>query len=287
MLGHKMFQVLRKRFPDTYGTIRGWTTDQSIRKAEIFQHGHVIEEFKADNFGSVEEFLRLRQPEFIVNCIGVIKQRPTADDAIASITINSLLPHRLAKVCREWGGRLIHISTDCVFNGQLNGANSYTEDDPANADDLYGKSKRLGEVSADNALTLRTSIIGRELTNYTSLLEWFIGRNHSQVSGYKRALYSGTTTNHLAEVIGDIIEHHPAISGLYQVAGHTISKYNLLSLIRDAFKLQIEISPDEHFFCNRSLNGDRFRQATGYVPPMWPELIAQLANDQTPYETWR
>lgn len=287
MLGHKMFQVLRQRFPETYGTIRGWKTDRLIRKVDLFQHGHVIEEINAEDFPALETFLRLRQPEVIVNCIGIVKQRASAEEALQCITINSLLPHQLAKLCAEWNGRLIHISTDCVFSGQRSGGSGYAETDLADANDLYGRSKRLGEVTVENALTLRTSIIGRELAHFTSLLEWFLSRNHSEVQGYKRALYSGVTTNHLAEVVGDLIEHHQNLSGLYHVASHTISKYNLLCLIRDAFHMHAEITPDEHFFCNRSLNGERFQQATGYECPSWSELVSQLANDPTPYETWR
>lgn len=290
MLGHKMFQVLRERFPETHGTIRGCLTDSALSNIDLFQEGHIIEELAADDFTTLDFFLRLRQPEFVVNCIGIVKQRPAAEDAIQSITINSLLPHHLAKVCSQWGGRVIHISTDCVFNGRHGGGHGYTEEDPADADDLYGRSKRLGEVTTGNALTLRTSMIGRELSNHASLLEWVLSRNHSvpaQVSGYKRAFYSGVTTNHLAEVVGNIIEFHPALSGLYHVASQTISKYKLLHLIREAFHLYVEITPDENFFCNRSLNGERFQHATGYVCPSWPELIEQLAKDPTPYHTWR
>lgn len=287
MLGHKMFQMLRQRFPETYGTIRGSVKDAGLSRIDLFQQGHVIEEMNAADFPALKTFLRLRQPEFVVNCVGIVKQRAAAMDAIASITINSLLPHKLAGVCGEWGGRVVHISTDCVFNGQRNGGYSYTEDDPADADDLYGRSKHLGEVAGENALTLRTSIIGRELGHHASLLEWFLSRNYSRVAGYKRAFYSGLTTNHLAEVVGDVIEHHPMLTGLYHVASQTISKYKLLLMIREAFHLSVEVAPDETFFCNRSLNGARFQQATGYVCPSWPELVEQLANDTTPYQTWR
>jgi dTDP-4-dehydrorhamnose reductase len=279
MLGHKVFQALRQRFPETYGTIRGGVSDLAISQINLFQHGHIIEEMDAADFPALKTFLRLRQPEVVVNCVGVVKQRNAAKDAVTCITINSLLPHHLANVCGEWGGRVIHISTDCVFNGQRSGGQSYTEDDPADADDLYGMSKRLGEITGKNALTLRTSVIGRELNNFGSLLEWLLG--------YRRSLYSGVTTNHLAEVVGDIIEHHPTLSGLYQVAGHTISKYKLLHLIREAFHLYIEITPDEVFFCNRSLSGEKFHRATGYVCPSWPELIEQLAKDTTPYQNWK
>src|SRR5262245_25223517 len=118
MLGHKMFQTLRERFPETYGTIRGCTADELLRKIDLFQQGHIIEEMDASDFPALKTFLRLRQPEFVVNCIGVVKQRPESEDAILSLNINSLLPHHLAKVCGEWGGRVIHISTDCVFSGK-------------------------------------------------------------------------------------------------------------------------------------------------------------------------
>ncbi len=287
MLGHKMFQTLRERFPETYGTIRGCTADEPLNRIDLFQRGHIIEEMDASDFPSLEAFLRMRQPEFVINCIGIVKQRAEAEDPIQSITINSLLPHILVRVCREWGGRVIHISTDCVFSGKQGGGHGYSEEDPTDAEDLYGKSKQLGEITGENALTLRTSMIGRELNNYASLLEWFLSRNHTRVTGYKRAFYSGVTTNHLAEVVGNVIEHHPRLSGLYHVASHTITKYKLLHLIRESFQMFVEITPDENFFCNRSLNGERFHRATGYVCPSWPELIEQLAKDTTPYESWR
>lgn len=185
MLGHKMFQTLRQRFPETYGTIRGSLTDETIRNVDLFQHGHIIEGMDAGDFTAVESFLRLRQPQVLINCVGIVKQRDAAHDAIPSITINALLPHQLAKICREWNGRIIHISTDCVFSGKHGGGYGYTEQDPTDAEDLYGKSKQLGEVADENALTLRTSIIGRELNNRASLLEWFLSRNYAKVKDRK------------------------------------------------------------------------------------------------------
>jgi dTDP-4-dehydrorhamnose reductase len=284
MLGHKMFQVLRARFSDTYGTIQGSVNDRGLAKISLFQNGRVMAYVDAENFPALSALLRRLEPGVIVNCIGVIKQRTEAKAAIPSITLNALLPHLLAEVCGEWGGRLIHFSTDCVFSGERG---RYTEDDPSDAKDLYGKTKYLGEVIVDNAITLRTSMIGRELTHHQSLLDWFLGQKNTTVQGYKRALYSGVTTNHLAEVVGDLIEHHPNLSGLYQVTGHTISKYDLLCLLRDAWSLNVEITPNETFVCDRSMLGDKFRRATGYVAPAWPELVAQLVADTTPYQQWR
>ncbi|HSK42472.1 MAG TPA: sugar nucleotide-binding protein, partial [Candidatus Binatia bacterium] len=208
-----------------------------------------------------------------------------AKSAGPSITINALLPHRLAELCAGWGGRLIHFSTDCVFSGERG---NYTEDDFSDAHDLYGRTKFLGEVCTRNALTLRTSIIGRELTQFRSLLEWFLAEAQSgRVKGFTRAFYSGVTTNYLAELIGRLITDHAQLHGLYQVTSDTISKFELLGLLRQAFNLECDIQPQEEFFCDRSMKGDKFVAATGLRTPPWQQLAAQLAQDPTPYENWR
>jgi dTDP-4-dehydrorhamnose reductase len=181
----------------------------------------------------------------------------------------------------RWGGRVIHFSTDCVFSGKRGG---YTEEDPSDGEDLYGKTKFLGEVAVANALTLRTSIIGRELTEHRSLLDWFLAQNHNTVRGYRRVIYSGVTTNYLAELVASIIQEHPGLHGMYQVASEPISKYNLLSLLRDAYRLDVEIVPDDGEVSDRSMKGDKLLAAIGYRCPPWPVLVRQLAEDDTPYE---
>jgi dTDP-4-dehydrorhamnose reductase len=300
MLGHKMFQVLRERFPETYCAIRDSKDESWLKKIGVFQpyraaasardlasdpDSRVIGGVNAEDFNALQNLLEKMRPGVVVNCVGVIKQREEAKVALPSVAINSYLPHWLANFCAGWGGRLIHFSTDCVFSGAgASDPRGYREDDPSDAEDLYGKSKYLGEVAAENALTLRTSIIGRELRWRRSLLEWFLSQKGRQITGYKRALYSGLTTNHLAEVVAEIIGRHPQLSGLYQVTSHPITKYDLLCLLRDAYQIDVEIIPDEIFHCDRRLNGERFRQATGYTCPPWPELAAQLAKDNTPYE---
>ena len=284
MLGHKMFQTLRTRFSNTSGTIHGALPEDRLANISLLQNGNVMAFVDAENFPALAATLRRCEPDVIVNCIGVIKQRTEAKAAVPSIKINALLPHRLAEVCSEWGGRLIHFSTDCVFSGERG---NYTEEDESDAKDLYGKTKYLGEVATDNALTLRTSIIGRELAHHKSLLDWFLSQDGTTVRGFKHALYSGVTTNYLADVVTNLIEHHPHLSGLYQVTGQTISKYDLLCLLRAAWELQVDIIPDEIFVCDRSMLGHKFQQATGYVTPAWPELVAQLVADTTPYQEWR
>jgi dTDP-4-dehydrorhamnose reductase len=284
MLGHKMFQLLRACYPDTACTIRGSLAEPPCARVPLFRGGAVIEKVDAMDLPALGVMLRDRKPRFLVNCIGIIKQRDEASAAIPSITINSLLPHKLAEFAAGWGGRVIHFSTDCVFDGKRGG---YTEESPSDAADLYGKSKFLGEVAGGNALTLRTSIIGRELSHFRSLLEWFLAQGGQSVRGFTRVIYSGVTTNHLAGLVGDLIARQPDLAGLYQVSSRPISKHDLLCLLREAYRLDVEIIPDGGEVSDRSLSGERFRRATGYDCPEWPALVAQLAADPTPYRDWR
>jgi dTDP-4-dehydrorhamnose reductase len=211
-------------------------------------------------------------PDLIVNCVGVIKQLASAKDPLHTIPLNSLLPHRLAVLARLGGARLIHISTDCVFSGRKGG---YTEADTPDADDLYGLSKRLGEVGGPGAITLRTSIIGRELGSKAGLVEWFLSQT-GEVRGFTRAIFSGVTAQELARVIDEVVLPRPELEGLYQVAAQPISKHDLLVLLKARYGVPTVIRPDESLVIDRSLKADRFNAATGYAPPSWPEMIAQM-----------
>lgn len=283
MLGHKLFQRLRERFPGTVCTTRKNVRQRPFDCIELLQGDDVIGGIDAMDFESLELVLAEREPDYLVNCVGIIKQRKETNNSIQSITINSLLPHKLTAMASKWGGRVIHFSTDCVFSGKRG---AYTEQDVSDAEDLYGKSKFLGEVVAENALTLRTSIIGRELSQHSSLMDWFLSQNHKKVNGFKRVIYSGVTTNQMAELVADLIEKHGTLSGLYQVVSDPISKFDLLTLIRDAYELDIEIVPDEKEVSDRSMKGEKLRAATGYVSPPWPVLIRNLKDDPTPYDRW-
>jgi dTDP-4-dehydrorhamnose reductase len=276
MLGHKMFQHLHSVFPGTVGITRGGPVSCGYP-------GAILTGVDADDFEDLASTLRLIRPDFLVNCIGIIKQRAEAQDPVRAIAINALLPHRLAALASLWGGRLIHFSTDCVFSGARG---PYREEDTSDACDLYGRTKYLGEVQTGNALTLRTSIIGRELSGRRSLLEWFLSQNGGTVHGFRRVIWSGVTTNHAAWLVGKIIRNHSSLSGLYQMAGRPICKHDLLCLLREAYSRQIEIVPDEKESSDRSMSGEKLRQAIGYTAPAWAELIQELASDPTPYESW-
>jgi dTDP-4-dehydrorhamnose reductase len=283
MLGHKMFQMLRERFDGVFCTVREDVRRPPFEKIELLQGNNVVSGVDVTDFPALETILSAFHPELVINCVGVIKQRAQAVSPIPSITINSLLPHKLAQMAALWGGRVVHFSTDCVFNGHRG---SYSEEDLSDAEDLYGKTKFLGEVAVANALTLRTSIIGRELTEHRSLLDWFLAQNHKTVRGYRKVIYSGVTTSFLAGLVASIIEEHPGLNGLYQVTSEPISKYDLLCLLREVYQLEVLIEPDDLEVSDRSMKCDRLREAIAYKCPTWPVLADQLAEDNTPYEKW-
>lgn len=213
------------------------------------------------------------RPDVIINCIGLIKQLAEADDPLQALPINSLLPHRLARLAAPSNTRIIHISTDCVFSGSKGG---YIESDAPDAQDLYGKSKQLGELTGyPHAVTLRTSIIGHEIDSRYGLLEWFLSREGS-VRGYRKAIFSGLPTPELARVIRDHVIPDRKLQGLYHVSAQPIDKCSLLRLIAEVYGKEIRIEPDDSVVIDRSLQSVRFRAETGYQPPAWPELVRRL-----------
>ncbi|GIJ33483.1 dTDP-4-dehydrorhamnose reductase family protein [Micromonospora sediminimaris] len=213
-------------------------------------------------------------PDVVVNCVGVIKQRPEVQNAVHTVTVNALFPHQLAEECVQRGVRLVHVSTDCVFSGDRGG---YVETDIPDPPDLYGRSKLLGEVDRAPALTLRTSIIGHELSGHRSLVDWFLSQR-GVVSGYTKAIYSGITTVEFARLLRSVVLPREDLTGLYHVAATPISKYELLKLIADTYGWTGDVVQHDAFVCDRSMNADALAQVTGYRPPSWPEMIYRLAE---------
>ncbi len=280
MLGHKLWQVLDSLL-DVHVTVRA--SADAVGRMELFDPVRTVADVSAERFDTVERAVAAVEPDVVVNCIGIVKQLRAAHDPIASISINSLFPHRVAQLCRREGARLIQISTDCVFSGRTGG---YSERDIPDPVDLYGRSKLLGEVADGDCLTVRTSIIGRELSGANGLLEWFLAQEQS-VRGFRRAIFSGLTTHALARVLAAVISEHPALRGIRHVASAPISKHDLLCMLRDAYRSSVEVVPDDDVVIDRSLDGSRFEQETGLRTPPWTEMVAQLAADTTPYERLR
>ena len=282
LLGHKLWQILGRRFADCRVMLRGRRTDYA--RCKLFDDARVIDNVDAADFNALDAALKNAAPQVIVNCIGVTKRREAPGNPAPSILLNALLPHRLAAWGAAHGARIINFSTDCVFDGKRGG---YTEADLTNAEDLYGRTKALGEITAGAALTIRSSFIGRELADGTELLEWFLAHQGKTIRGYRNALYSGVSTLHLAQVVGDIIAGFADLRGLYHVASKVISKYELLLLARDAFGIDVKIEPADDVVIKRNLHSERFERATGYAPPDWATMMSELAADPTPYADWR
>lgn len=270
MLGNAMIRLFAESEGfDVLGTVRG---ERSKRLLPESLWSRVISGVDVESIDSLTRVLGDTQPDVVINCIGLVKQLAEADDPLVAIPVNTLLPHRLARLCALSGARFVHISTDCVFAGTKG---MYVESDAADAQDLYGRSKFLGEVDYPNAITLRTSIIGHELEGARSLVGWFLAQRGS-VKGFSQAVFSGLPTVELARVIRDYVLTHPQLHGLYHVSADAINKYDLLQRVANVYGKTIEIVPNDSLVIDRSLDSTRFRLATGFQPKPWSDLITAM-----------
>jgi dTDP-4-dehydrorhamnose reductase len=281
MLGHKLVQQLGPQF-DVWTTVR--QSFETINRYRIFEEDKTFDRIDAEDPTQLEAVISKLLPDVVINAVGVIKQLPSSHDVITTLTVNSILPHRLAEFSRRFGFRLICVSTDCVFSGEKG---MYAESDVADASDLYGRSKNLGEVTEVNCLTIRTSIIGRELASSHSMVEWFLSNRGGNVNGYVNAIYSGFPTIVFADIIAILLREHPDLHGLYHVSSEPINKFELLGIIDRAYGSNIHIDRFENFAIDRSLDSTRFQEATGFKPLPWPEMVDLMAGDATPYDAFR
>lgn len=270
MIGSTVLRVLsEKKDWQVYGSVR----DGSVKRFFPTPIGErLLAGIDVEQPDALARVLDKVRPDAVVNCAGLTKHKPEAEDPLVSVPINTLMPHRLAGLCKLVGARLIHVSTDCVFSGEKGG---YTEDDFADARDVYGKSKALGEVDYPHAVTLRTSTIGHELQSQYGLLDWFLSQE-GRCKGYTRAVFSGLPTVVFAQVVRDVVIPDKTLSGLYHVAAKPINKFDLLKLIAGVYGKTIDIIPDDKLVIDRSLDAGRFQKATGYIAPEWPELIKTM-----------
>ena len=272
MLGNAVFRLLSET-----GGLKVQGTVRSQRAASLLAphlRDRLIVGLDVADVDALAKLLGDVRPDVVVNCIGLVKQLDDASDPLAAIPVNAILPHRLARLCNLIGARLIHISTDCVFSGARG---NYVETDHPDAQDLYGRSKLLGEVICANAVTLRTSIIGTELEGAHSLVGWFLAQQ-GRVNGFAKAFFSGLPTVELARIIRDHVVPNNGLRGLYHVGSTPISKFELLHLVAEAYDKSIIIERNESFILNRSLDSRRFYEATGYSVPDWPTLVRSMRD---------
>jgi dTDP-4-dehydrorhamnose reductase len=282
MLGHRLLMHLQQQEHDVRVTLRQQLADYYYAQYGLFTQENSYTGVEVRDMGRLLEVMADFRPEAVVNAVGIIKQREAAKEAIPSLEINSILPHRLALLCNATGARLVHMSTDCVFSGRRG---NYTEDDVADAEDLYGRTKLLGEVTQPGCVTLRSSIIGLELSRTkkkkkkTGLIEWFLAQR-GEIRGFTKAIYTGLTTAEMSRVIERVLLEHPELSGLWQVASAPINKYDLLVRFSEVLgRRDIEIIPDDAVKIDRSLVPVAFEKATGYSAPGWDEMLEELGAE--------
>lgn len=272
MLGHAVLRFFSESPGyQVWGSARSWSVPSRM---PVGLRERIVCGVDVENSDTLTKLFALARPDVVINCIGLVKQLAQADDPLAAIPINALLPHRLARLCELVCARFVHISTDCVFSGTKG---QYREKDESDARDLYGRSKYLGEVDYPHAVTLRTSIIGHELNSGYGLVDWFLAQQGS-IRGFTQAIFSGLPTVELARVIRDFVIPHPELTGTYHVSAEPVSKFELLSLVADAYVKDIVITPDAELVIDRSLDSSRFRKTTGYAPPSWPDLVTEMRN---------
>lgn len=271
---------LHRYFSNTHNTVVG-TVRSELASKQLANMGfsNIIKDIEVTNYQLLEDTISELKPDYVFNCIGLIKQLSQSELPVSAIEINSLLPHKLAQICTKYGAKLIHFSTDCVFSGSVGG---YVESSLPDAKDLYGRSKLLGEVDYDNHLTLRTSIIGHELNSNVSLVDWFLSQSNS-VKGFSQAIFSGLPTCYIAEFLDEYVIGNSGLSGLYHLSAEPIDKYSLLLLIKQKYDVELDIIDYPDFVIDRSLNSDNLRELINFKPPQWPELIEKMNDEFNKY----
>lgn len=275
MIGHKMYQIISKVYDDTWVTLRNDLSTYFF--SNIYNYDKVIDSLDLLDFKKLLHTLNEIKPDIILNACGITIRRGVEKVKSDTILINSVLPHILNQWVSLNNKRLIHFSTDCVFSGKKG---DYLDNDIKDAIDLYGSTKSLGEIiDSKYTLTLRGSMIGRELENKTELFEWFLKQSNKKIKGFSEVIYAGITTVKMAEIVLKIINFYPNLSGIYNISSKPISKYDLLKMFNDHFAINTIIEKDNNYKSNKNLISDKLFIEIGIEKPNWTDLISQLEND--------
>jgi len=256
----------------------GWHVTGAVRSAHSPKSNwcgglNYLTQVDAEDIYSVIDAIERTQSTLVINAIGVKTVRD--DEKLKRmLMINSSFPRRLAFVTERLGVRLIHFSSDGVFNGTHA---PYTENDIPNADDIYGISKYLGEPDGNHILTIRTSLLGRSLTGTGSLIDWMLSQS-GKVKGYRCAVFSGLPVNEIGIVLTKyILPKLESVRGLFHLSSMPINKADLLKLVSAAWDLyDVNIEQDDSVVINRSLDSERLMNLIGYNPPLWPQLVTSM-----------
>jgi dTDP-4-dehydrorhamnose reductase len=272
-LGHDVFAVTRSENLEEYSLIPGIDLEKAIKGVDVL------------DYAKLEEIVLELRSDYVLNCTGIVKQHKLSSESSIVIEQNALFPHKLADICNKSHSKMIQFSTDCVFDG-IKG--NYSEVDTPNASDLYGLSKILGEISErENVITFRTSTVGREVRPHGGLVEWFLSNRGAEVSGFKKAMYSGFPAHTLAKVISDYIFPDSTLSGIVHLSTKPINKFDLLKLVNERFELNTQINENNEFEMKRELNSEKFRERASMPNMDWKDIVDDLSVDWDIYEKIR
>lgn len=278
LIGHQLLRELDGRF-EVYGTLH--KSKKEYGNLSIFSNNNIIENVEVSNFEVLKGIFNAVNPDVILNCVGITKRKINSDNLLDVLLVNSVFPHQLANWAKINHKRVIHFSTDCVFNGKTG---NYTEESLTTAEDIYGRTKALGEIDYSHTLTIRSSFIGQELFDKTELLEWFLSQEGKQINGFKNTFYSGVSTLFMAQVVKDIILNYPRLSGLYHLAtDQPISKHELLNIAKELFKVNVEIIPEDKHIHNPTLDASKLKRELNLFVPSWMEMMTALAANKDFY----
>ena len=273
MIGHKIAQSLSYDY-EVIGSSRKNINleDIGLTKGLLFNNDFLKNDY--------DTFLNKILPDIIINCIGITTRRGISNNSLNTDFINNQFPHKILEWTSKKNKKLIHFSTDCVFSGKKG---NYLDGDQPDAEDIYGLSKAKGEINSENALTIRCSMIGREIYNHTELFEWLYSMKNKEIKGYTNVIYSGVTTFWMGQVINKLLSENMNLNGIYNIASKPISKYELLFKLSNVFKLNVNIIPNPNIKSNKVLISKKFTEITGINIPNWDELIGEFKNDSDKY----
>lgn len=282
LIGHKLLQELSTDY-EVFGTLH--KAKKQYGNISLFSSKNIIECIDVNEFEFLEGVFSAVNPDVILNCVGITKRKIDTNNPLGVLQINAVFPHKLAVWAKDNYKRIIHFSTDCVFDGTVG---NYTETSLTTAEDIYGRTKALGEINYNHTLTIRSSFIGQELFDKTELLDWFLSQEGKQIKGFTNTFYSGVSTIYMARVIKKIISNYPNLNGLYQLApDEPISKYELLNIAKKAYKINIEIIPDDKHIHRPTLNGSKLREKINLRIPSWNEMMVELALNKSFYVNYQ
>ena len=282
MLGHRLCRAWSSQF-DVWATYH--MSAVGYERYHLLDESHQIGGIPAENLEDLQAVIQKVKPDVVINGIGIVKQRQEFTNRKITNSINAVFPHQLATLCGNVQSRLIHLSTDCVFSGKKG---LYSESDPPDPVDAYGMAKLLGEVDEPNVLTLRTSMIGWELETRLSLIEWFASQRGKTVPGFRKAVFSGFTTQAMADLLEQIILQQPDLSGIFHLASQPINKYELLLQCKNQLNwLDIDLQPQDDFIIDRSLDGSELNAVMKWQIPTWTKMIDDLCRDWIWYQPFR